>query len=72
MKNPHPSGRPIRSRHIKPVSRFNYPPDPSCIYATPRLRPKLPVSLVDAIGYLRVEAGPGWDGDFSDKKIGFR
>jgi hypothetical protein len=67
-KHPHPSGRPIRHEERKPRQYWNYPPDPGVVYATPRLRPKPPLPVADAIGYLRVE--PHADEDHA-VRIGF-
>jgi hypothetical protein len=55
IRNPHPSGRPVRRSEIKRHPAFRYTPDPAVIYATARLRPRTPLPMVDAIGYLRVE-----------------
>ena len=53
MKNPHPSGRPVRHT-VKAKPRriwFDYPAE---TFGTPRLRPKATVPVADAIGYHRV------------------
>jgi hypothetical protein len=48
MKNPHPSGRPIRNERTKwRNTAFQYPAE---TFATPRLRPQFK-PVADAIGY---------------------
>jgi hypothetical protein len=53
MKHPHPSGRPIRNDERKPRPAL-IPIGPDIVYATPRLRPRPPVPVADAIGYREV------------------
>jgi hypothetical protein len=68
-KNPHPSGRPIRdSRETKKSSSvwWRCPLEQA---ATPRLRPKPPLPVADAIGYLRVERHA--DEDHVAGRVGF-
>ena len=55
MKNPHPSGRPIRREIKKGRAYWNYPADPAVVYAVPRLRPKSPLPVADCIGYKTVD-----------------
>ena len=54
MKHPHPSGRPIQQVEKKwRQTAFQYPAE---TFATPRLRPKTPLPVADAIGYKTVDA----------------
>lgn len=58
-KNPHPSGRPIRTRHVVPRPIFNYGADPEAPYAVVRLRSR-PKPMTDAIAY---KEQPSFDDD---------
>lgn len=63
VKHQHPSGRPVRRERVVAPSKFNYLPDPSCVYATPRLRPKQPLPATDAVSHLRIETvDDDWQG----------
>ena len=53
MKYPHPSGRPVRPVQTKKQSIvWRYPAE---TFATPRLSPRVPMAVGDAIGYLTIQ-----------------
>jgi hypothetical protein len=68
-KNPHPSGKPVRHRFIPKKAASSTWHCPLETPATPQLRPRSPVPVVDAIGYLRVDEHP--DEDHTPMRIGF-